>query len=315
MSSLSNCIKMAILLNNRGITKIEVLAKELNVTTRQIQTYKKQLNDAGILINSTFGKYGGYELISHFPININLTENDLIILDTINEQLKHDNNIYQNEFDNIINTIRLNINPSNNDKNIMEYCTLQPKCNSDNDKQKDTCHAIIYSYITKKKLEIKYNSLSSGLNKRIVHPYAITSYKGDFYMVAFCEKRQKILDFKICRIEEYTHLQENYSIDKNFSSEDYIKNCLGIYKGEEIKVILEIRNDFKYIVKEKVWVDNQKITDFGDYILFEANMRGYSEIKSWILSMGTNVKIIEPENLKKDVIKDLKNTLNLYNIK
>ena len=131
-------------------------------------------------------------------------------------------------------------------------------------------------------------------------------------MVAFCEKRQKVLDFKICRIEEYNTLEENYSIDENFSSENYIKNCIGIYTGNEIKVILEIRNDFRYIIKEKIWVDNQKITDFDDYILFEANMRGYNEIKSWILSMGSNVKVIEPENLKMDIIEDLKLSLASY---
>ena len=93
MSSLSNCIKMAIILKSRGITKIEILAKELNVSTRQIQTYKKQLDEAGIWINSKPGKYGGYELIGNPLINLNLSEKDLIILDTINEQLKHDNNI------------------------------------------------------------------------------------------------------------------------------------------------------------------------------------------------------------------------------
>ena len=69
---------------------------------------------------------------------------------------------------------------------------------------------------------------------------------------------------------------------------------------------------FLRVIKEKIWVDNQKITDFDDYILFEANMRGYNEIKSWILSMGSNVKVIEPENLKMDIIEDLKLSLASY---
>lgn len=41
-------------------------------------------------------------------------------------------------------------------------------------------------------------------------------------------------------------------------------------------------------------------------------MRGYNEIKSWILSMGSNVKVIEPENLKMDIIEDLKLSLASY---
>ena len=44
------------------------------------------------------------------------------------------------------------------------------------------------------------------------------------------------------------------------------------------------------IVKEKVWVKNQIITENRDEnsILFQAKMKGKVEIKSWILSMGSS---------------------------
>jgi len=312
MSSVSNCIKMAILLKNRGRMKTIDLARELNVTERQIQTYKKYLEEAGIWIDSKFGKYGGYELIGELPIIKNITERELIVLDMINEELKHNNNLYKDEFYDIVNTIKSTVTKYKEDQNIMEYFTIQPKSNPNNLKQKKICEDIVFCYITKRKIKIQYHSISSGLSTRIVHPYGITTYKGDSYMVAFCEKRKKVLDFKICRINDYTILEDKYSIDKHFSWDNYIKNCIGIYKGNEIKVTLEIRNDFRYIVKEKIWVDDQKITDFGDYIIFEAKMRGYNEIKSWILSMGSNVKVIEPQNLKDDILREVKQIIEYY---
>ncbi len=312
MSSVSNCIKMAIILRSRGLTKVEDLAKELEVTERQIQKYKKYLDEAGIYINSKFGKYGGYELMGEFPISKTLTDRDLMVLDMIDEELKYNNNIYQSEFSTIVDVLRVNINKYKQDQNIIEYFTIQPKCNTNNLKLKKTCEDIIFSYISKRKVEMQYNSISSGSKKRIIHPYGITNYKGEPYMVAYCEKRQQILDFKVCRIENYNILEDKYSIDNDFSWDNYIKNCIGIYKDKEIKIILEIRNDFRYIVKEKIWVDNQKITDFDDYIIFEAMMRGYTEIKSWILSMGNSVKVIEPQNLKDDIIKEAKAILNTY---
>ena len=71
---------------------------------------------------------------------------------------------------------------------------------------------------------------------------------------------------------------------------------------------------FVPVGKEQIVISQQIVfgADFDDYILFEANMRGYNEIKSWILSMGSNVKVIEPENLKMDIIEDLKLSLASY---
>ena len=54
--------------------------------------------------------------------------------------------------------------------------------------------------LTRNKVKIKYYSLSSGLSERIVHPYATIQYKGDLYFAGYCEKRQVIRDFKLCRI-------------------------------------------------------------------------------------------------------------------
>lgn len=312
MSSLSNCLKMAILLKSRGRMKISDLARELNVTERQISTYRKNLEDANIWIESKSGKYGGLELVSNISITRMISENDLYVLDMVIEELKHSNNIYQDEFKDIVNTIRANLKNLSQDENTMEYFTIQPKTNTNIELIKKFCNDIIFAYVTKQKLEIEYFSLSSGHSKRVIHPYGITNYKGDPYVVAFCEKRNRVVDFKVCRISSIKTLDEKYDVAGDFSWNDYIKNCIGIYKGNNIDVELEIRDDFRFIVKEKIWVDNQKITDYGDYILFNATMRGYYEIKSWIMSMGSSVKVIKPDNLREDILKETQKIIDLY---
>ena len=41
-------------------------------------------------------------------------------------------------------------------------------------------------------------------------------------------------------------------------------------------------------------------------------MKGYSEIKSWILSMGANVEVIKPEKLREDIICEIEKIKKLY---
>ncbi|TYQ15862.1 UNVERIFIED_CONTAM: putative transcriptional regulator [Acetivibrio alkalicellulosi] len=62
MSKVSNTLKMLILLKSRGKMEIQEIADELEVDKRNVNRYKDDLEQAGIYINSTPGRYGGYEI-------------------------------------------------------------------------------------------------------------------------------------------------------------------------------------------------------------------------------------------------------------
>lgn len=272
IGSVENSIKMAILLQGRGKMKAYELAQELDVSERQILKYKKYLEEAGILIDSKQGAHGGYSMLGRSLLGLKIDEKD-----------------------------------------YMDYFTVNPKSNLDYGKYKKLCSDIHFSYISKRKMNITYRSLTSGYSNRNIHPYGLFNYKGDFYMVAYCENKERFLDFKICRIDSYEVLESKYNIDKNFSWDKYSKNCVGIYKDGDYDIVLKIKNPFSIIIKEKIWVDNQEIIEKEDKsIIFKASMKGYSEIKSWILSMGANVEVISPQNLREDIIDEIEKIKKLY---
>ena len=313
ISKLENALKMAMLLQSRGKMKGYELAQELDVTERQILKYKNALEEAGIMIDSKSGLYGGYTLIGSNLLGVKIDKKEISTLEIIKEQLIYNNDMNKDEFINILDKLKVVVNSKNDSTDYMEYFTVQPKLNLDAEKQKQLYNDIIYAYITKRKIEIDYYSLKSGEKTRVVHPYGMFNYKGDVYMVAYCENRKAFLDFKICRISTYEVLDERYQINPDFKWEEYSKNCMGIYKDDGIKVTLKIKHPFSVIIKEKIWVDNQEIIEKGDKsIIFKATMKGYSEIKSWILSMGSNVEVIEPQNLREDIISEIEKIKNLY---
>lgn len=313
ISALNNSLKMAILLQSRGKMKGYELAQELSVSERQILKYKNALEEAGIMIDSKQGANGGYTLLGSNLLNVKIDKHEIFILDMIKEQLIYNNDMNKDEFINIVDKLKVVVNSKDESKDYMDYFTVQPKSNFDIEKQKKVYNDIIYAYITKRKIKINYFSLTSGEKERIVHPYGMFNYKGDIYMVAYCENRQKFLDFKICRISTYEVLDEKYKVNPYFKWQDYNKNCMGIYKDGELDIVLKIKHPFSIIIKEKIWVDNQQIIENEDKsIIFKARMKGYSEIKSWILSMGANVEVIEPQNLRDDIISEIKKIKNLY---
>lgn len=60
------------------------------------------------------------------------------------------------------------------------------------------------------KVEIQYNSINSGITKRIIHPAELFCYIDKWYVAGFCELRNEIRLFKLENILDYNVLQELY---------------------------------------------------------------------------------------------------------
>lgn len=310
MSKFSNVLKMIILLKSRGKMKGRELAEKLEVDERMIRKYRNDIEMAGVNIMSYAGNNGGYSIEGYdYLVDSNFSEDENVALGLAEQQLKQDNFMYYKEFKQIVDKINAVEKKDYQAISNPQYLVKGIRTFNDNVERKK-CLDINAAIILKQKIKMKYFSLSSGESERIVQPYAIISYKGATYFVAYCEKRCKVIEFKSIRVKEYSILKEKYEVPKDFSLKEYMRNSIGLYGGPMLDVKLIIEKPMSYIVSEKIWSDNQKIVwNKDESINFEAEMRGKTEIISWILSMGNTVKIIGPESLKNEISEKLKRML------
>ncbi|RHQ99659.1 MULTISPECIES: helix-turn-helix transcriptional regulator [Peptostreptococcales] len=315
MGKIGAALNMVMLLQNNGKMKIEEIARELEVSNRQVQEYKSELEQAGIFINSQSGKYGGYSIApgSRY-LSIPVRDMDLSILDRVSDFLTKSNNMYSDEYKNSINRIKSNFKKREYIDEQVKYFYIYPGSSVNKEKEIKLCEQISDAYSMKKKIGIGYKSIKSGESERVLHPYGIYNYEGDTYLIAYCENRKEVRDFKLCRISKLNIIDEKYKIDKDFDIHEYTKNSIGNFKGEEIEIHLIIREPFATIVSEKRWSSKQSIKELSDgSIEFRARMMGYEQMKSWILGMGPNVTVLEPKKLVDDIKEDIKKMMNTYN--
>lgn len=315
MGKIGAALNMVMLLQNNGKMKIEEIARELEVSNRQVQEYKSELEQAGIFINSQSGKYGGYSIApgSRY-LSIPVRDMDLSILDRVSDFLTKSNNMYSDEYKNSINRIKSNFKKREYIDEQVKYFYIYPGSSVNKEKEIKLCEQISDAYSMKKKIAIGYKSIKSGESERVLHPYGIYNYEGDTYLIAYCENRKEVRDFKLCRISKLNIMDEKYKIDKDFDIHEYTKNSIGNFKGEEIEIHLIIREPFATIVSEKRWSSKQSIKELSDgSIEFRARMMGYEQMKSWILGMGPNVTVLEPKKLVDDIKEDIKKMMNTYN--
>lgn len=196
-------LKMLKILKDEKIHNMNDIAEKIEISPRMVKQYKNELEQAGIYIESKRGINGGYSLNKELNnIDIGLTYQELIKLKEI-EQYFNENQDFKKIIGKIIESYEKNINEADLKKinRIQELGKINLK---------DTYLSLRKAINRKNKVKIKYYSNNSGLNDRVIHPAEMFYYLEEWYVAAFCEKRNAIRLFKFNDIQEYEILDDKY---------------------------------------------------------------------------------------------------------
>lgn len=196
-------LKMIKILKDEKIHNMKDIAEKIEISPRMVKQYKNELEQAGIYIESKRGINGGYSLNKELNnIDIGLTYQELIKLKEI-EQYFNDNQDFKKIIGKIIESYEKNINEADLKKinRIQELGKINLK---------DTYLSLRKAINRKNKVKIKYYSKDFGSNDRVIHPAEMFYYLEEWYVAAFCEKRNAIRLFKLNDIQEYEILDDKY---------------------------------------------------------------------------------------------------------
>ena len=202
-------LKMIKILKDEKIHNMKDIAEKIEISPRMVKQYKNELEQAGIYIESKRGINGGYSLNKELNnIDIGLTYQELIKLKEI-EQYFNENQDFKKIIGKIIESYEKNINEADLKKinRIQELGKINLK---------DTYLSLRKAINRKNKVKIKYYSNDFGSNDRVIHPAEMFYYLEEWYVAAFCEKRNAIRLFKLNDIQEYEILDDKY---ENFEFE------------------------------------------------------------------------------------------------
>ena len=203
MSKVANMLKMIKILKDEKIHNMKDIAEKIEISPRMVKQYKNELEQAGIYIESKRGINGGYSLNKELNnIDIGLTYQELIKLKEI-EQYFNDDQDFKKIIGKIIESYEKNINEADLKKinRIQELGKINLK---------DTYLSLRKAINRKNKVKIKYYSNDFGSNDRVIHPAEMFYYLEEWYVAAFCEKRNAIRLFKLNDIQEYEILDDKY---------------------------------------------------------------------------------------------------------
>ena len=285
-----------LLLINDTMTSRE-LADYFEVSVRTIYRDIETLSELNIPIYMNKGKNGGVKILDNYKFDKSiLTDKEqreiLFSLEGINKLDTSNKGTYD----------KLKSIFASNNENWFE---VDFAVWNNSDVHKKSFEIIKSSIINKNVLEFSYFN-SYGINtKRKVEPLKLYFKHSAWYLVAFEKDKNDYRFFKITRIKYLKILDETF-----------LRTMSNIEHKEDkppkiIKLVLLIDKSVTYRVYDEFIDSNIEKLDNGDFKV-EVEFPLSDWLYGYILSFGNNAKVLEPLDIKEEIIERLKKNLDNY---
>jgi len=140
-----------------------------------------------------------------------------------------------------------------------------------------------------------------------IYPYGLTYHRGSLYLVGRAPEHDEIRHWKVDRIEDAEVTRVRFNWPEDFDLQDHLATSFGVYHGDgEVHVKVWFSVEVARYVQESSWHDSQKLSKQSDGgLLAEFDLDGTEEIKAWVLSFGRHAVVLEPEELRNEMRKEL----------
>ena len=245
--------------------------------------------------------------------NVDLTVSDMLSISFLEQLLKpYQNLTVGKNAAGIIKRIKENTGKLN--KELID--TLGETFKVDDIKEGDDFVSPVIEDVIKTAVEKKYvveieyyDWKNKVVTVRKINPYTVVVSGKRLSVEAFCQVKQGMRTFRLSRIQKATMLDETFEIDESYlnrSNDKFFK--LSGENSQEIK--LEFKGEAAAFVKEYYSNTADKIIEEGERVIFIKNASVTNEVVRFVLSFGSDVKVVQPIELKEEIRNII---LSMYN--
>lgn len=294
-----------IYLFNHDKVSAKTLAEKYDVSVRTIQRDMVNIASCGIPIYSDNGKNGGYSILSTYKLkntNIKNDEQQMIIkaLETLSTS-------YTNHtLDSIIEKYNSIIGKEGGQRIFWDFGVTKEN------QQVQNVNKTLEQAITEKKyISFHYRNASGKESDLTVELLAIHYKWYAWYLFAYRDEKEQYYTFKVARMKDVEILNKKSMTDHGDieermkeSEQNYYKTCINIevhFQEQESGLIQEYFPDCQ--------IEKMMNGVCRTFIGVPAKERLW---KALLLSFGDRVKVVAPEEYKKELIDTARNFLSNY---
>ncbi|MBM77003.1 MAG: hypothetical protein CL846_00830 [Crocinitomicaceae bacterium] len=249
--------------------------------------------------------------------DVPLTEKDISAIkaaSTIFQQFKSTSLFGQYEFaiNKILDRAVLSKESSSNNEDEVIQFEAQPTVRGN-----EHLEPLLSSIKSKTSIQFNYyNFIKNEHTVRRVHPYLLKEYRNRWYLIGKSELKNKIITFGLDRISDIIKLEKPFLVDSDFSADNFFKHSIGITVYDQLpqKIVIEVNNILaKYLETQPLHHSQvfEKINKNGSHVFSYFLLSTY-ELKMQLLGFGRDVKVLEPKELKEEIIENAREIIKQY---
>jgi len=308
-----------LLYNNRryGLTEKEI-AEDCGVSVKQT---KRDLTDLELIVGVPVEEAGNGRLRvkkGHFlpPVHLNMPEVMGFFL-AARLLLSH-SNVYDPNIESAFSKLIAVVDSPLREeiKDTIDWMKKLPM----NDSHLRAMVSLAKAWMTRKSVIISYKRPADDEHtERKIDPYFIQPYAAGHssYVIAFCHRANELRVFNTYRIADVRLTDESYDVPHDFDANEYLAATWGIVNlNEAVDVKLKFNPAIARVIEGVRWHTSQVTELQADgSMIMKLKVSLSDDFVGWILNWGEKVEVLEPEELRPEILETAKAMVNLYSPK
>ena len=159
--------------------------------------------------------------------------------------------------------------------------------------------------LERREIEIRYQKVGADKPEiRRIQPYHLGEVEKGWYLIGRDLDRKALRTFSLSRTTGVKVLATKFQRPADFNAHDHLKHSFGIWKSESEGPLLDVRVELTgyaaRLVPERLWHESQEIKELnekGSRVEIRMKLANLPEITRWVLSWGSQAKVIGPPEL------------------
>lgn len=176
---------------------------------------------------------------------------------------------------------------------------------------------IIEAMQNNKGLAIDYQEYKGSRESFYFQPYALKVYNRHWYLLGYSSKTDSVQNIALERILDLRILDKYFVLPNDFDARKYYANTIGIYEDTDIPVSnVRIRvygfqiESIRSLPIHKSQKETYSV--YGKYSEFTYRLCITQDLVNQLLSMGDDVEVLEPQELRNKIKTKLQSALDRY---
>lgn len=152
-----------------------------------------------------------------------------------------------------------------------------------------------------------YSSYTDSTSSRSVEPMGLCHYGNHWHLIAYCQLREAVRDFRTDRISKLTQTQDIFDSKAHGDYRDFIGNVFIGTNVQEIKIQFT-KTAARYLSDQKYYYGHVAESEKGDMIEMTFMAAEVEYFARWLVSFGNEFEVVSPHELKqhlKEIIIEL----------